>query len=86
MRIDRAERVVQEVYICIAIDSSSELNPLLLTSTHVEPSLADLCKVSMIEVFYILVQSTRFDCLLIQFLVEGLSEEYIVADSATLYP
>uniref|UniRef100_A0A0A9GDH5 MRP1 n=1 Tax=Arundo donax TaxID=35708 RepID=A0A0A9GDH5_ARUDO len=40
----------------------------------------------MIEVFYILVQSTSLDRLLIQFLVVRLPEEYIVANSPTLYP
>ena len=86
MCINCTERVIQQINVCIIVDGSCQLNPLFLTSTHVQSSLTNLCQVSVVEIFDILVQGTRFDCLLIQFLVERLPEEYIIANSPALYP
>lgn len=74
VRIDCTERVIQEINICVTVDCSSQLNSLLLTSAHVQSSLTNLCKVSMVKILYILVQRTSFYCLVVQFPVKRFSE------------
>uniref|UniRef100_A0A0E0KZH1 Uncharacterized protein n=1 Tax=Oryza punctata TaxID=4537 RepID=A0A0E0KZH1_ORYPU len=52
MCIDSAERIIKEVDVGAIVDGSRKLNPLLLTSTHVQTSLPDLRQVAMGEILH----------------------------------
>uniref|UniRef100_A0A0A8ZQZ5 Uncharacterized protein n=1 Tax=Arundo donax TaxID=35708 RepID=A0A0A8ZQZ5_ARUDO len=86
MRIDSAEWIIEKVNVCVIVDRSGKLNPLLLPSTHVQASLPDLCEVAMWKVLNVLVQCATPDGLLILLIVHRLPEEHIVAHRATLDP
>ena len=86
MCINGTERIIEKVNVRVIIDRSRELNPLLLSSTHVQASLTNLCQVPMRKVLNVLVQCTTPYRLLVILSVHGLPKEYIIAYSATLDP
>lgn len=46
MGINSAEWIIQQIYICILIESTSELDTLLLTTAEVDTSFAYDCAIT----------------------------------------
>lgn len=60
MSVNCAEWIVQEVDVCVFIEGSSELDPLLLPATQVDPSLSYLSEVTEGEHLEVLHQGAPF--------------------------
>ena len=86
MCIDCAERIVEKVDVCVVVDRSGKLDPLLLSSTRVQASLPNLSQVAMREILHVLVQCTTPDGLLLLLIVHRLTEENIITYRAALDP
>lgn len=85
MCINSTKRVIKKIDIDIIIDHLSELNPLLLPSTHVNPSLTYFREITMIKTIDIFIQSTSVNGLVIFVYIHRLSIEY-VTNCPTLDP
>lgn len=86
MCIDCTERIVQEIYISILIESTGKLNPLLLPATEIHSSFSYLGEISIweqIEVFY---QGTALESLSISLTIHLRPKEDVLLYSSCLDP
>ena len=86
VRVDGAERVVEEVDVGVAVDGPCELDPLLLPAAHVEAPLPDLRQVAVREVLHVLVQRAALEGPLVLRTPHRPPEEDVVAHRAALDP
>ena len=86
MSIYSAERIIQEINVGIAVNSSSETDTLFLATAEIDAFLSDLRLVPSRQHFQIWLQSTCFDDLLIATLVQWLAEKNILLQSQVLNP
>jgi len=86
MCIHSTKRIIKQVNIGVCIDSTGQLNPLLLSSAQVNPSLSYFCEVTMSKTVHVLIQRTCFNSSIVSSTFHGLSIEDIVPDGTTLDP
>lgn len=86
MRINSTERVIQEKDICILIQSSCELNPLLLSTAQVYSSFTYLSLILECKKLQVLLQSTGQQHCVVLGPIHGAAEQDVLFDGATLDP
>lgn len=86
MCINSTKRIIKEVNISICIESTCQLDPLLLSSAQVKPSLSYLCEVTVSKIIYVLIQRTHFNSCIISSSFHRLPIEDVISNGTTLDP
>lgn len=84
--IDGTEDIVEKIDIAILVDSSSELNPLFLTTAKVDSALSDLGLVPELHHFQVFLQATDLDNFLVLVFIHRLTEKDVFLNRPVLNP
>lgn len=86
VRIHGAEDVVQEVDVAVLVHGAGELNALFLTAAEIQPALADLRLIALLEQLHVALQRADAQGLVVASSVHRLPEQNVLFDRPALNP
>lgn len=78
--------IIKKIDITILINSSGKLNPLLLTTTQVNPTLSDFSMISEFHHFQVFLQATHLNYFLVFWFIHWQTEQNVLLDCPILNP